>query len=111
MSRRKKKSEVKIEPSFIPYLKEPEILEDTIEVERKHVFDVARKAGKSLSGLMIAIGAMLSVLSIQYLANPYFNLPGFPTLGNLLTSEFVMFLAAFLGIINIVCGFVLLAKE
>jgi hypothetical protein len=108
---RRKKSEVKIESSFIPYLKEPEILEDTIEAERKNVFAVAQKAGKSLSGLMIAIGVMLSVLTIQYLANPFFNLPGFPTLGNLLTSEFIMFLAAFLGIINIICGFVLLAKE
>jgi hypothetical protein len=108
---RRKKNEVKIEPSFIPYLKEPEILEDTIEAERRHVFTVARKAGKSLSGLMIAIGAMLSVLSLQYFADPLFDIPGFPTLGNLLTSEFIMFLAAFLGIINIICGFVLLAKE
>jgi uncharacterized membrane protein len=107
----KKKKEVKIEPIFVPYLKEPEIVKDTIKAERQHVFAVTRRFGRRLSGLMIATGAMLSFLCLQYLFTPLLDIAGLPTLEDLLTSEFIVFLAGFLGIINIICGFVLLAKE
>ncbi|OYT50200.1 hypothetical protein B6U79_00105 [Candidatus Bathyarchaeota archaeon ex4484_231] len=111
MPRKRKEDEVKIEPSFILYIKEPEIIEDTIEAERKHVFVLTRKAGKSLSGLMITVGSMLTFWSIQYLVNPLLRLPGIPALSDLITSEFIMFLAGFLGVINLICGFVLLAQK
>ncbi|MCW4021483.1 MAG: hypothetical protein NWF14_09710 [Candidatus Bathyarchaeota archaeon] len=108
---REEKKEVKIEPTFIPYLREPEILEDTIEAERQHVLALTRKVGKSLSALMITVGVMLSVLSLQYLMSPVLDIHGLPTLGALFTSEFIIFLAGFLGAINIICGFVLLAQK
>jgi hypothetical protein len=107
----KEKKEVKIEPIFVPYLKEPEIIKDTINVERQHVFEVTRRVGKRLSGLMIAIGAMLSILCLQYLFSPLLNIGSPPTLETLFTSGFLVFIAGFLGVINIICGFVLLAKE
>jgi len=108
---RRKKKEVKIESTFIPYLKEPEILENTIEAERQRVFALTRRAGKSLSGLLITIGLLLSFLSLQYLVSPNLNIHGLPTLGTLFTSEFIIFLSGFLGVINIFCGLILLAKE
>lgn len=108
---RKKKNEVKIEPDFVPYLKEPEILKDTIEVERRRVFALTRKAGKGLSGLLIAVGSMLTFLALQYLVSPLLNVQGLPTLTDLLTSEFIILTAGFLGVVNIVCGLILLAEE
>jgi hypothetical protein len=111
MPRKNERKEVKIEPTFIPYIKEPEILKNTIELERKKVFTLAKEAGRILSGLMFTMGAVFCFLSLQYIVTPLFDIPGFPTLGVLLTSEFVIFLAGFLGVINIICGFILLAKE
>ena len=108
---RKKKEEVKIEPDFVPYLREPEILKDTIEAERRQVIAITRKAGKGLSGLLITIGSLLSLLSLQYLVSPLLDVKGLPSLGDLLTSEFIILSSGFLGIINIVCGLILLAKE
>lgn len=108
---RKKKTEVKVEPDFVPYLKEPEILKDTIEVERRRVFTITRRAGKGLSGLLITIGSMLTFLSLQYIVSPILDIQGLPTLGDLLTSEFIIFTAGFLGVVNIICGLILLAKD
>jgi len=41
MPRGRKKNGVTLEPTFIPYLKEPEILRDTIEAQRRRVFAIA----------------------------------------------------------------------
>jgi len=60
---------------------------------------------------MITVGALFSSLSIQYLASPLLDVEGLPTLATLLTSEFVILLVGFFGVINIICSFVLLAKE
>jgi hypothetical protein len=111
MPNKKKKEEVTVESGFIPYMQEPKILKDTIEAERQRFFTITKRLGQSLSGLMITMGAVLFFLSLQYLVNPILNISGLPTLGDLLTTEFTIFLIGFLGIINIVCGFVLLAKK
>ena len=111
MSNKKKKEEVTVESSFIPYMQEPKILKDTIEAERQRFFTITKRIGQSLSGLMITMGAILFFLSLQYLVSPILDISGLPTLGDLLTTEFTIFLIGFLGIINIVCGFVLLAKK
>jgi hypothetical protein len=54
---------------------------------------------------------MLSFLSLQYLVSPLLDVQGLPSLGDLLTSEFIILTAGFLGVVNIVCGLILLAKE
>jgi len=77
------------------------LLKDTTGVEALDVFKVSEKIGRRLSGLMIAVGALLSLLSvvsilisIDIFSNPLF-------IGAL----------GFLGAINIFCGLILLAKK
>jgi len=82
--------------------REQELLRDTTGVEALDVFKVSAKIGRHLSSLMIAVGALFSLLSMfsiitsaQFLfSNPLF-------IGAL----------GFLGAINIFCGLILLAKE
>jgi len=107
----KKNDEVKVEPSFIPYLKEPEIVEDTIEAERQRVFALTKRAGKSLSGLMITVGVLISFWSLQYLLSPRLNVVGIPTLEVLFSPEFIAIILGFLGVVNLICGFILIANE
>jgi len=78
------------------------LLKDTTGVEALDVFKVSGKIGRRLSGLMIVVGALLSLLSVV----------------SILTSvEFTfsnpLFVGAlgFLGAVNIFCGLILLAKK
>jgi len=80
----------------------PALLKDTTGIEALSVFDVSEKIGGRLSGLMITVGALLSLLS------------GY---GILTSIEFTfsnpLFVGAigFLGALNIFCGLMLLAKK
>ncbi len=79
----------------------PALLKDTTGDEALDVFKVSGKIGRRLSGLMITVGALLSLLSVY---------------GILTSIEFTfsnpLFVGAigFLGAINIFCGLMLLAK-
>ena len=97
--KRKRKEIVVAAPHFRS--EKEALLKDTTGVEALDVFKVSEKIGRRLSGLMIAVGALLSLLSvvsilisIDIFSNPLF-------IGAL----------GFLGAINIFCGLVLLAKK
>ena len=97
--KRKRKEIVVAAPHFRS--EKEALLKDTTGVEALDVFKVSEKIGRRLSGLMIAVGALLSLLSvvsilisIDIFSNPLF-------IGAL----------GFLGAINIFCGLILLAKK
>ena len=97
--KRKRKEIVVAAPHFRS--EKEALLKDTTVAEALDVFKVSGKIGRYLSGLMIAVGALLSLLSvvsilisIDIFSNPLF-------IGAL----------GFLGAINIFCGLVLLAKK
>ena len=98
--KRKRKEIVVAAPAF--RRREEALLKDTTGVEALDVFKASEKIGRRLSGLMIAVGALLSLLSLY---------------GILTSAEFLfsdpLFVGAlgFLGAINIFCGLILLAKE
>ena len=98
--RRKRKEIVVSAPAF--RRREEALHKDTTGVEALDVFKVSGKIGRRLSGLMITVGALLSILSVV----------------SILTSvEFTfsnpLFVGAlgFLGAVNIFCGLILLAKK
>ncbi len=103
--------EVSVEPPIIPYGEEPDIIRDTIEEERRRVFSLARRIGISISGLMIFFGVLLLFISLQYLLYPSLNIHGLPDVRSLLTPELMIAAAGIIGLINLICGFVLLAQE
>jgi hypothetical protein len=82
--------------------REQELLRDTTGVEALDVFKVSAKIGRHLSSLMIAVGALFSLLSMFIII----------TSAQFLFSN-PLFIGAlgFLGAINIFCGLILLAKE
>ena len=98
--RRKRKEIVVSAPAF--RRREEALHKDTTGVEALDVFKVSGKIGRRLSGLMIPVGALLSILAIY---------------GILTSAEFLfsdsLFIGAlgFLGAINIFCGLMLLAKK
>ena len=99
MPKKRKRKEIVVDA---PALRRPEeLLRDTTGVEALEVFKASVKMGRRLSSLMIAVGALLSLLSVygiltsaQFFSNPLF-------IGAL----------GFLGAVNIFCGLILLAKE
>lgn len=108
---KKKEREVTVTmPSTTP-LEESEIIKDTIEEERRNVFRITRKIGRSMSGLMITVGFLLTFLTLQYIFEPLLDIPGFPNVKSIITVEAAVIASGILGLINIICGFILLAKE
>ena len=94
MPKKKRKEIVVASPSF-RRRKEDELLEDNTGVEALDVFKISEKVGSLLSGLIIAVGALLSLFSLY----------------GILTSTPFLFSAplsigalGFLGVINIICG-------
>jgi hypothetical protein len=99
--KRKRKGEIVVLP---PSLRRPKkkLLENTTGIEEYYIFKASEKMGRLLSILVIAVGALLSLFSLY---------------GILIYTPFLfsdpLFIGAlgFVGIINIVCGLILLAKE
>ena len=98
--RKKRKEIVVAAPAF--GRREEALHKDTTGVEALDVFKASEKIGRRLSSLMIAVGALLSLLSVI----------------NILTSiEFTFSnpifvgVLGFLGAINIFCGLMLMAKK
>jgi len=98
--KRKRKEIVVASPSF--RRRKEELLEDTTGVEALDVFKISEKVGRLLSILIILVGVLFSL----------FSLYGILTSTPFLFSD-PLFIGAlgFLGIINIICGLILLAKE
>jgi len=89
-----------------PPAEEPadDLIKNTIEKEKTHVFRVCAKISRRLGVLLLVTGALSIVLSAPYLLLAKW----------LLTAEMkILFLAVigFIGAVNILCGFLLLAKE
>jgi len=84
---------------------EEKLLKNTIEKERLQVYNVVRRMGSKLSGLMITCGFLVLVFGIYLLIEP----PD-PVLSVRLNIIFTGVLG-FLGGLNILCGFLLLLGE
>ena len=102
---RKKKNEIVVPP---PYLtrRDEELLEDTTTAERIRVFEISARIGKYMSGLLIAVGALLTFISISALT--------FLDVKLLFTPEWrtaSIIVLGFVGAVNVFCGLVMLAKE
>ena len=78
------------------------LLKDTTGAEALDVFKVSEKIGRRLSGLMIVVGALLSILSVvSILTSVEFTF----------SNPFFVGALGFLGAVNIFCGLMLLAKK
>jgi len=99
--KRKKGKDIVVDTNYFRSEKEP-FLKDTTGVEALDVFKVSGKIGRPLSGLMIIVGALLSLFSL---------------FGILTSIQFIfsnlLFVGAlgFLGAVNIFCGLMLLTKK
>jgi len=101
MPKKKKRREIVVAaPSF--RRRKEALLEDTAGVEKLDVFKASEKVGRPLSSLIIAVGVLLSLFSL------YGILTSTPFLFSDLLSIGAL---GFLGVINIICGLILLAKE
>jgi len=101
MPKKRKREEIVVSAPALGHRKE-DLLKDTTGVEARQVFRVSAKISRRLSSLMIAVGALLSIFSVY----------GILTSAQFLVSN-ILFVGAlgFLGVINIFCGLILLAKE
>jgi hypothetical protein len=84
---------------------EKKLLKNTIEEERSQVYNVVRKLGSKLSGLMIACGFLVFGFGIYLLITPTD-----PLLSARLNIIFIGALG-FTGGLNILCGLLLLLGE
>jgi len=101
MPKKRKRKEIVVAATSLRNRKE-ELLEDTTRVEALDVFKASEKVGRLLSSLIIAVGALLSLFSL------YGILTSTPFL---FSDPLSIGVIGFLGVINILCGLILLAKE
>jgi len=81
------------------------LLKNTIEEEREKVIRLVCKLGPKLSGLMLTCGLLVLIVGI------YFGIvPQDPSLSPRLNIIFIGALS-FLGVLNILCGLLLLLGE
>jgi len=101
--RRKKRKRNEIVVAAPHFRSEKEaLLKDTTGVEALDVFKVSGKIGRRLSGLMIAVGALLSLLFVVSILT---------SLEFIFSNPFFVGALGFLGAVNIFCGLMLLAKK
>lgn len=101
MPKKRKKKEIVVDsPHFKP--KKDALLKDTTGIEALDVFKVSEETGRRLSGLIIAVGALLSLLSVVSITT---------STEFMFSSPFFVVALGFLGAINIFCGLILLAKK
>ena len=101
MSKKRKRKEVVV-AAPASRRREETLHEDTTGVEALDVFKASEKVGRFLSILIVAVGALLSL----------FSLYGILTSTPFLFSDPLSIGAlGFLGVINTICGLILLAKE
>jgi len=112
----KKRKEVLVKPPYLRVREDP-LIQDTTEVERLHIFQISKRMGKYLSGLIIGMGIFLLLLSTQFLfseAETPFSALALLNVRLLFTPEWMSLLpvvVGILGVVNTLCGLVLLTKE
>lgn len=111
MSRNRDEKEVSVKPPYIIRFEEPDVIKNTFEAERLRLFAITKRIGESITGLMIATSVLIFLASLQYLLDPLFSITGIPSVKSLLTPELLIVIAGVVGVINILCGLVMLAKE
>lgn len=84
---------------------EEQLLKNTIKKERIQVYNIVRKLGSKLSGLMITCGFLVFIFGIYLLIEP----PD-PALSARLNLIFTAAIG-FIGGLNILCGLLLLLGE
>ena len=100
MSKQKKKRELSVHaPDYIP--KNAPILKDTTGTEALDVFKMARKLGRAMSFVLVAVGIFVVILSVYYIITDV----------NIFLNPFFMSILGFLGALNIFGGLLLLAKK
>lgn len=99
--KRKKRREIAVAtPAF--GRQEEALHKDTTRVESLEVFRVSEKIGRRLSGLMIVVGILLSLLSV---------VDTITSLEFTFSNPVFVGVLGFLGGINLFCGLILLAKK
>jgi len=83
---------------------EDSLIKDTTVKEKFHVFKISRRIGRYLSSLLFATGAISILLSAQYFL-------GARLLLSLELKTLFILALAFIGIVNLISGLLLLAKE
>ena len=101
MPKKRKRRDIPVPPPALRPKEQP-LLRDTTGVEALDVSKASMKIGKYLSGIMIGIGAALSLFSVYSVVTPA---------DFALSNPFFISALGFLGAINIFCGLILLAKE
>lgn len=81
------------------------LLKNTIEEERSQIYNVVRRLGSKLSGLLITCGVLVFIFGIYILI-----VPPDPVLSARLGIVFACALG-FIGGLNILCGLLLLLGE
>jgi hypothetical protein len=84
---------------------QPQLLKDTIDEERLQVCRIVRRLGSKLSGLMFTCGLLVVAFGVYFLLVP---------MDSVLSSTMsVIFTGAlgFIGVLNILCGLLLLLGE
>jgi hypothetical protein len=99
--KRRKRNEIVVSaPSFRS--KEDALLRDTTGAEALDVFKISEKIGRCLSGLMITVGVLLSSLSVVSIAT---------SIELMFSNPLFVGALGFLGVVNLFCGLLLLAKK
>jgi hypothetical protein len=82
-----------------------DLLKDTVKEERRRVKDIVRRVGSRLSGLTLVVGLIVFAFAIYMVL-----VPQDPALSPRL---YIIFLASlgFIGVLNILCGLLLLLGE
>ena len=100
MPRKKEKKGISVRaPDYIP--KREPILKDTTGIEALNVFKVAKNVDRGFSFAMMAVGIFIIVLSA------YSNISSI----NLFLNPIFFGVLGFVGVINILCGLLLLSKK
>lgn len=81
-----------------------DLIVDTTEKERLHVFEICSSIGKYIAALLMAAGALSTFLFLEcFLGVQLFSTPQLKIL--------LIIAMGFIGIMNLVCGLLLLAME
>ena len=81
------------------------LLKNTVEEERRQISEIVRRLGSKLSGLMFTSGLLVFAFGLYILL-----VPQDPLLSPRLSIVFIGTLG-FLGVLNILCGLLLLLGE
>lgn len=104
MPKKRRKKKNLVDTSSVSRKRKEELLKDTTRIESYHVFKISTRVGRLLSGLMAGVGVLLFIFSLYILfVDTQFSFQGFEALFSGILG--------FLGVVNVLCGLILLAKE